>query len=204
MDKSKKSKYKLLNQEDTTPRVDLQGLIKILRDNPHMIENEKNNYSADKLMMLLDKEKLAALEEEFKEQPDGIEMPNYIYLMKSAISAPAKDKYELVNGLINLFEDIDINGDRHMEWKEFTQYIIDTVIGQQNTKFFDARLEKERELDEIEILENAYSIKAKRYQVSSQVDKSIHSSIIKKLVYEEKNDTLMVLENSQTKIKLLD
>ena len=56
-------------------------------------------------------------------------MPNYIYLMKSAISAPAKDKYELVNGLINLFEDIDINGDRHMEWKEFTQYIIDTVIG---------------------------------------------------------------------------
>lgn len=71
-------------------------------------------------MMLLDNEKLAALEEEFNEQPDGIEMPNYIYLMKSAISAPAKDKYELVNGLINLFEDIDINGDRHMEWKEFT------------------------------------------------------------------------------------
>jgi hypothetical protein len=32
-----------------------------------LIENEKNNYSADKLMMLLDKEKLAALEEEFKE-----------------------------------------------------------------------------------------------------------------------------------------
>jgi hypothetical protein len=40
--------------------------------------------------------------------------------MKSAINAPPKDKYELVNGLINLFEDIDINGDRHMEWKEFT------------------------------------------------------------------------------------
>ena len=40
--------------------------------------------------------------------------------------------------------------------------------------------------------------------MSSQVDKSIHSSIIKKLIYEEKNDTLMVLENSQTKIKLLD
>lgn len=58
--------------------------------------------------------------------------------------------------------------------------------------------------NKIEILENAYSIKAKRYVVSSQVDKSIHSSIIKKLVYEEKNDLLMVLENNQTKIKLIE
>lgn len=30
------------------------------------------------------------------------------------------EKYELVNGLIKLFQDIDINGDKHMEWSEFT------------------------------------------------------------------------------------
>ena len=54
-------------------------------------------------MMLLDNEKLAALEEEFNEHADGIELANYIWLMKSAINAPDKDLYELVNGLINLF-----------------------------------------------------------------------------------------------------
>jgi hypothetical protein len=70
--------------------------------------------------MLLDNDKLAALEEEFNEHTDGIELANYIWLMKSAINAPEKDLYELVNGLINLFQDIDINGDSHMEWKEFT------------------------------------------------------------------------------------
>ena len=49
--------------------------------------------------------------------------------MQSAISVNPKDKYDFVNGLIKLFHDIDINGDEEMEWKEFTQYIIDAVIG---------------------------------------------------------------------------
>lgn len=40
--------------------------------------------------------------------------------MKCAIVHPNEEKYELVNGLIKLFHDIDINGDRHMEWSEFT------------------------------------------------------------------------------------
>jgi hypothetical protein len=88
-------------------------------------------------MMLLDNEKLAALEEEFNEHQNGIELPNFIWLMKSAISHSDEDKYDLVNGLIKLFQDIDINGDCHMEWSEFTQYIIDAVIGEKDTKFFD-------------------------------------------------------------------
>ena len=32
------------------------------------------------------------------------------------------------------FHDIDINGDGSMEWKEFTQYIIDAVIGRNETE----------------------------------------------------------------------
>ena len=147
--------------------------------------------------MLLDNEKLAALEEEFSEHAGGIELPNYIWLMKSAISnTPAKDKYELVNGLIHLFQDIDINGDGHMEWSEFTQYIIDAVIGSQNTKFFDARLEKERELDENEILDNAYSSKAKRYVISTHLDNNIHHSLIIKIIYDLQNDQLILLESN--------
>ena len=85
-----------------------------------MVITEKNPYQADRLMMMLDNEKLAALEQEFNEHPNGIELPNFIWLMKCAISHSPDDKYDLVNGLIKLFFDIDINGDGHMEWAEFT------------------------------------------------------------------------------------
>ena len=57
-------------------------------------------------MLLLDNEKLAALEDEFREQPNGIELHNFIWLMKCAITIPPNDKYhkyELINGLVKLF-----------------------------------------------------------------------------------------------------
>jgi len=56
-----------------------------------------------RLMMLLDNDKLSALEEEFKEYPNGIELINFIFLMKSAINHSSNDKYDLMNGLIKLF-----------------------------------------------------------------------------------------------------
>ena len=40
--------------------------------------------------------------------------------MDSAISIHPDDKYDFINGLIKLFHDIDINGDREMQWNEFT------------------------------------------------------------------------------------
>ena len=88
-------------------------------------------------MMLLDNEKLAALEDQFNEHPNGISIENFVLLMRSAIIHPKEDRYRLVNGLIKLFHDIDINGDKQMEWSEFTQYIIDAVIGEKDMKFFD-------------------------------------------------------------------
>jgi hypothetical protein len=30
---------------------------------------------------------------------------------------------------VKLFKDIDINGDGTMEWEEFTQYLIETMVG---------------------------------------------------------------------------
>lgn len=82
--------------------------------------------------MRLDHERLAALEEEFKDKEDGLEMPDFIWLLQCAIAHPPQEKYELVNGLIKLFNDIDINGDENVEWSEFTQYIIDAVITSNN------------------------------------------------------------------------
>ena len=38
-----------------------------------------------------------------------------------------KENIKVVNGLIQLFHDIDINGDDAVEWTEFTQYISESV-----------------------------------------------------------------------------
>ena len=51
--------------------------------------------------------------------------------MKCAMTYSREEKYDLVLGLYQLFQEIDINGDEHMEWSEFTQYIIDIVMGDQ-------------------------------------------------------------------------
>ena len=87
-----------------------------------------DKYTPEKLMTLLDKDKLEELEEEFEQHPDGIELINFVWLMNSALSVLKEDEYDLIYGLCRLFSDIDINGDLHMEWSEFTQYIIDTVM----------------------------------------------------------------------------
>ena len=88
-------------------------------------------------MMLLDNQKLASLESEFDDHPKGIELSNFVQLLRETIPHNQDEKYRLIHGLIRLFRDIDINGDGRMEWSEFTQYIIDAVIGEKDTKFFD-------------------------------------------------------------------
>ena len=80
----------------------------------------KNQFTTEKLMMLLNKEKLRALESEFERNPEGLELVNFVRLMKSAISYSREDEYDVVYGLCQLFSEIDINGDEHMEWSEFT------------------------------------------------------------------------------------
>ena len=92
-----------------------------------------------------------------------MQLTGFIYLMRSAIQVPEKEKYDFVNGLIKLFTDIDINGDTFMEWSEFTQYIIDAVIGEKDSTESEGRKNKMKELTEQEILDKAYSRKTKRY-----------------------------------------
>ena len=76
------------------------------RDEP--LVHYKGKYSAERLMMMLDKEKLEALEEEFNDHPDGIELHNFVWLMKCAMSVAPEEKAELVLGLYYLFQEIDI------------------------------------------------------------------------------------------------
>ena len=159
----------------------------------------KEKYSAETLMMMLDKQRLRALKKEFKEHHDGIELPNFVWLMKCALNVADEEKADLVLGLYYLFQEIDINGDEHMEWSEFTQYIIDAVMSQQNREKVD-----NKELSPSEILDIAYSLKHIRFQISSYCDKNMHTGYIKYLKYFNSLDLVSFFESGSKFLKLVD
>ena len=80
-------------------------------------------------MMLLDNEKLSTLEKVFTKYEDGLSISKFISLIISSIYHPPEERIDLVYGLVRLFKDIDINGDGTMEWGEFTQYLIESMVG---------------------------------------------------------------------------
>jgi WD40 repeat protein len=161
--------------------------------------SHKEKYSAETLMMMLDKQRLRALKKEFKEHQDGIELPNFVWLMKCALNVSDEEKADLVLGLYYLFQEIDINGDEHMEWSEFTQYIIDAVMSQQNREKLD-----NKELSPSEILDIAYSLKHIRFQASSTCDKNLHTGYIRYLKYFSSLDLLAFFESGSRVLKLVD
>lgn len=158
--------------------------------------NYKGKYSAERLMMMLDKERLEALEEEFNEHPDGIELHNFIWLMKCAIVVEPEERVDLVLGLYYLFQDIDINGDEHMEWSEFTQYIIDAVMSRQSKERGE-----EKDISPAEIMEQALTHKSRKYHLSKIVDRSFHEGQIKHLAFHPSLDLISVIESGSDSIK---
>ena len=107
------------------------------------------------------------------------------------------DKINLVYGLYKLFSEIDFNGDGSMQWEEFTQFIIDSVMGE-NKK--DGKGDEEegtgKDLSEKQLK------KYKRYSSSTQVeDKSLHDTDIIDACFSAKIDKLFVVEYRSKKIK---
>lgn len=79
--------------------------------------------------MLLDNDKLAMLEETFISKKEGLNIIEFVKLIMNSIYCRKEEEVDLVFGLVKLFKDIDINGDGTMEWEEFTQYLIETMVG---------------------------------------------------------------------------
>ena len=74
------------------------------------------------------------LESNFLDYARGIPFDRFIKLMRRVLAAQqvlSIDRVKLIEfylGLKKLFEDIDINNDKMLEWSEFTQYMIDIVV----------------------------------------------------------------------------
>lgn len=85
-------------------------------------------------MTLLDQKKMEILESNFLDYARGIPFDRFIKLMRRVVCGDqvlSIDRVKLIEfymGLKKLFEDIDINNDKMLEWSEFTQYMIDIVV----------------------------------------------------------------------------
>ena len=89
------------------PHISKLDLLKnILKSFPELLLKEKFKYSAEKyfikyrIMMVIEKKNLKKLEEKFKDDPNGIDIQQYVPIMLSSIIHPPSEKYDLVAGLI--------------------------------------------------------------------------------------------------------
>lgn len=118
--------------------------------------------------------------------------------MKCAMTFNPEEKYDLVHGLCKLFAEIDINGDKKMEWSEFAQYVIEAVMQNPVKKKMNGELPNQNEL-----LEQAHSQAFNRFAQSKNFDRCIHEGTIQKATYYPTLDRILLIEAKTHCIKLV-
>ena len=79
------------------------------------------------IMNYLDYRKLEKIQSDYNliaGNKDGLDIETFIAVMLHHLPRPS-DEVALVRNLMELFEEIDVNGDEALEWVEFTNHIID-------------------------------------------------------------------------------
>ena len=156
-------------------------LLKIYKGNKYYLL-DRTKYDINTIMMLLDLNKINKLAEFFKGYPDGIEKVLFIDKMKKELPNNLNDPMDeanLVYGLYKFFCEIDFNGDGHMQWEEFTQFIIDTVEGDN-----EAKINENEDDTNNKIFNEKEMIKFKRYHLSRKLkDNLVHKKDIISAVF---------------------
>lgn len=160
--------------------------------------NVVNKYTTERLMTMLDKEKLDALKAEFEQHPDGLEFQLFVKRMKAAIGSSSAEKYDLIHGLCRLFAEIDTNEDRKMQWREFTQYVIDAVMKNPIKKNDKGELPTQKEL-----LDQAHLQGFARFGESNCVDCMPHEGSVQKVAHCFLAELLLVVETKSHVVKFV-
>lgn len=92
-------------------------LLELLEKEPHL-----------DLLNLIDQDKYSILEQEFQKSSIGLSLEEFVSLMLEYLEFDRKNEkltQLLVAKLIDLFKEIDVNGDELLEWREFSSHIIE-------------------------------------------------------------------------------
>lgn len=106
-------------------------------------------------------------------------------------------KYFFVSDLIKFFQAIDINGDGHLEWSEFTEYIIENIRVVEKPKY------KNKVFEENEIISSAYSKISNEYRISKVYDLESQSNV-KKIIFLPEAQQYYVIESQGNKVRIFD
>jgi hypothetical protein len=90
------------------------------------------------LLRLLNAQNLGQIKEEFDmvakvTGKDGLGAADFVRVMLTLLSIVGSNREELCIQIMELFANIDVNGDRTMEWDEFLNYVVETGYGVQST-----------------------------------------------------------------------
>ena len=164
---------------------------------------DRHKYDINTIMMLLDLNKINKLSEIFKEfdEEEGIEKTVFVEKMKGELPCNLTDPMDetnLVYGLYKFFCEVDFNGDGHMQWKEFTQFIIDTVEGDN-----EAKVNEKEEDNTNKIFSEKQMLKYKRYHVSVKIrDNLIHKSDVISAVFIPRIEMIVFAEYNHKFVKI--
>jgi hypothetical protein len=80
----------------------------------------------DVIMTKMSKDLLKIFKLFWDNYEDGLTLTQLIELMVNELGTSNEEQtYELIYGIYQLFQEVDINGDGNLEWSEFMQYIVD-------------------------------------------------------------------------------
>ena len=202
-----KNEYKYSYEEDENPKKNekihivpyKKFFLKIFKGETYYLL-DRYRYDVNTMMSLLDLNRINKLNDFYKDYPDGIEKVIFIEFLKKQLPCDYNDPMDetnLVYGLYKLFCEVDFNGDGHMQWEEFTQFIIDTVEGDKDAKV-DQNEDKNAKLFDEKIM-----IKYKRYSVSEKLlDNMTHKNDVMNGVFLSKSDIIVFTEYGQRCLKL--
>ena len=80
---------------------------------------------SDEIMKRMRIDKFKRIGQIWLESSKGITLPHFVILISNFAEHEPAERLDLMNGAIKLLFEIDINGDKKIEWSEFVQYVKD-------------------------------------------------------------------------------
>ena len=100
-------------------------------------DKDKKEDDEDDILSHLNYRKLEKISDDFRKNPKGLSLTEYLKVMLKHLP-DVQDKPNLVKNLIELFKQIDVNGDETLEWDEFSNHIIELGMVRKDKTFIDA------------------------------------------------------------------
>lgn len=161
------------------------------REDDIRLKNDKGdddeNKDDDDILNLLPRKNLSLIEKQFPKE-SGLELEDFVKTLLVHLEYDNKqDLYKRLRitlKLIDLFKEIDVNGDETMEWEEFSSYIIELGM-----------IKKDRNIANV----------IKTYNPSQSLHDHVkHDNEIEKIYFFEKTKQLFVLERDSPNFKVYD